>query len=132
MTTFPIPIPARAIADSASNDAVFGANARVAIPIVVNAMASRAARSRPVRLARNGVANPNTANIAGGSIPTTPITASPNCRSVAILPNRGLMDVTAARSVSAERTMAANTSSRPRTSDVPVWVVSETVGALTA
>ena len=90
-----------------------GAKARDAMPTAVSDMAINAASSSPVRFASIGVNRPDTANIAGGSIPTKPTTVDPNCRSAPIRPNNGLIEVTAARSVNAERTIAANTSARP-------------------
>lgn len=60
-----------------------------------------------------GVSTPNSANIAVGSIPRSPMAPAPNPRSSPIRGNSGDTEVTAARSVNADRMSAANTNSRP-------------------
>ena len=89
------------------------ARERMTRPAAASSIDSSAVRSSPIRWAMAGVATPNTANAALGSMPSTPVIVAPNPNTWPRLSSSGVSEVTAVRRLNADSTMPASTSARP-------------------
>jgi len=116
-TTLPMPMPASATAEPASNMPTPPALARSSRPAVASSMVSTAVRSSPIRRIRRGVPRANAANAAVGIMPSTPVMVLPKSNRWPRRSSSGVSEVTALRRLAATRMMAAKASRRPLNSE---------------
>src|SRR5690606_18068792 len=100
--------------------AVPGAAERSTSPAAARAMASRTVRSSPARRASAGVAAPNAAKAAAGSMPMTPAMVAPKPKWPPTTSSSGVIDVTAVRRLKAASVIPARARSPPRAYAPPV------------
>lgn len=103
-TTLPMPIPASATRDPTPITHGSWARARRTWPAAAAVIASTVSSSSPIRRSTIGVRTPQRANIAVGTIPSSPIPPAPRPISASMTPSRGLREVTAVRRLSETRT----------------------------
>ncbi|MNT15256.1 hypothetical protein D3C72_1503010 [compost metagenome] len=113
----PMPMPASAITEPSSRVPTLPALERSSRPVAAISMASSVVRSRPRRRASAGVATPNNANEAVGSMPSTPVMVVPKPNCWPSTSSSGVIEVTAVRRLTAASRIAANASRRPCSND---------------
>ncbi|KAG1079373.1 hypothetical protein G6F40_016336 [Rhizopus arrhizus] len=110
-------MPASATTEPSSSVPTLPALERSSRPAIAITIASSVVRSRPRRRARAGVATPNSANEAVGSMPSTPVMVVPKPNCWPSTSSSGVIEVTAVRRLIAASRIAANARTRPCSSD---------------
>ena len=106
-------MPASATAEQTSRPPVPPTNERISSPAAASTIASSAVRSSPMRWPIAGVATPNTAKAAVGTMPSTPVMVGPKPNALPSTSSSGVSEVTAVRRLNAASRMPVSTSHCP-------------------